>query len=175
MKERADEESMFDCLTKSLASNIETEQLEYALTILVESNLVINKKTPTRLSSFRIVGDSWSSRNEVKNLTGNNHNDLNLNFNENYSLLHYNIDTPYSHQVVSRPNKAAGELKLEGRFTASIKYIEHDISSLNYKFQHVCDKLKTVNIPEYKVLTTSRKNWILIKQSSFKRCYNQNG
>ena len=175
MKERADEESMFDCLTKSLASNIETEQLEYALTTLVESNLVINKKTPTGLSFFRIVGDSWDSRNEVKNLTGNNHDDLNLNFNENYSLLHYNIDTPYSHQVVSRPNKAAGELKLEGRLTASIKYIEHDISSLNYKFQHVCDKLKTVNIPEYKVLTTSRKNWILIKQSSFKRCYNQNG
>ena len=175
MKERADKESMFDCLTKSLASNIETEQLEYALTTLVESNLVINKKTPTGLSFFRIVGDSWDSRNEVKNLTGNNHDDLNLNFNENYSLLHYNIDTPYSHQVVSRPNKAAGELKLEGRFTASIKYIEHDISSLNYKFQHVCDKLKTVNIPEYKVLTTSRKNWILIKQSSFKRCYNQNG
>ena len=175
MKERADKESMLDCLTKSLASNIETEQLEYALTTLVESNLVINKKTPTGLSFFRIVGDSWDSRNEVKNLTGNNHDDLNLNFNENYSLLHYNIDTPYSHQVVSRPNKAAGELKLEGRLTASIKYIEHDISSLNYKFQHVCDKLKTVNIPEYKVLTTSRKNWILIKQSSFKRCYNQNG
>ena len=58
MKERADKESMFDCLTKSLASNIETEQLEYALTTLVESNLVINKKTPTGLSFFRIVGDS---------------------------------------------------------------------------------------------------------------------
>ena len=136
---------------------------------------MINKKTPTGLSFFRIVGDSLDSRNEVKNLTGNNHDDLNLNFNENYSLLHYNIDTPYSHQVVSRPNKAAGELKLEGRFTASLKYIEHDISSPNYKFQHVCDKLKTVNIPKYKALTTSRKNWILIKQSSFKRCYDQNG
>ena len=134
MKERADEESMFDCLTKSLASNIETEQLEYALTILVESNLVINKKTPTRLSSFRIVGDSWNSRNEVKNLTGNNHNDLNLNFNENYPLLHYNIDTPYSYQVVSRSNKAADELKLEARFTALKKYTEHDISSLNINF-----------------------------------------
>ena len=88
---------------------------------------MINKKTPTGLRFFRIVGDSLDSRNEVKNLTGNNHDDLNLNFNENYSLLHYNIDTPYSYQVVSRPNKAADEFKLEARFTALKKYIEHDI------------------------------------------------
>ena len=64
-------------------------------------NLVINKKTRTGLSSFDIVEDSSDSRNEVNNLTEDNHNDLNLDFHENYPLPNCNIDTPYSHQVVS--------------------------------------------------------------------------
>ena len=101
---------------------------------------MINKKTPTGLSSFRIVDDSSDSRNKVDNLTENNLNDLNFDFNENCLLLHYNIDS-YFHQVVSRPNKATGELKLEARFTALKDYIERDISSLNSKFQVVCNRL----------------------------------
>ena len=54
---------------------------------------MITKKTPTGLSSFRIVDDSSDSRNKVDNLTENNHNDLNFDFNENGPLLHYNIDS----------------------------------------------------------------------------------
>ena len=54
-KKRADKDSIFDYLTKSLASNIEIELLEHVLTKLIENNLVINKKTPTGLSSFRIA------------------------------------------------------------------------------------------------------------------------
>ena len=70
---------------------------------------MITKKTPTGLSSFRIVDDSSDSRNKVDNLTENDHNDLNFDFNENCPLLHYNIDSNF-HQVVSRPNKATAEL-----------------------------------------------------------------
>ena len=57
-KRSADKESMFDYLTKSLASNIEMELLECVLTTLIENNFVINKKTPTGLNSFHIVDDS---------------------------------------------------------------------------------------------------------------------
>ena len=56
-KKRADKESIFDYLTKSLASNIEMELLEHVLTTLTKNNLMINKKTPTELSSFRIADD----------------------------------------------------------------------------------------------------------------------
>ena len=117
---------------------------------------MITKKTPTGLSSFRIVDDSSDSRNKVDNLTENNHNDLNFDFNENCPLFHYNIDS-YFHQVVSRPNKATEELKLEARFPPLKDYIERDICSLNSKFQFVCNSLKTVNIIECKALTTLQK------------------
>ena len=45
-------------------------------------------------------------------------------------------------------------LNLEDRFTALKNYIECEISSLDYKFQFVCDKLKTINIPEYETIKT---------------------
>ena len=156
-KKRADKDSIFDYLTKSLASNIEIELLEHVLTTLIENNLVINKKTPTGLSSFRIADDSLNSQNEVNNLTENNQEELNLDFNENSPLPNYNIDTPYSHQVVSRPKKAKDELNLETRFTTLRNYIECEISSLDSKFQFVCDKLKTINIPEYEIMKTLKK------------------
>ena len=82
-EKRTDKESIFHYLTKSLASNIEVELLEHALTALIENNLVINKKTRTGLSSFRIIGDSLDSQNEVNNLTENNQDEYNLDFNEN--------------------------------------------------------------------------------------------
>ena len=71
-KKRADKESIFDYFTKSLASNIEMELLEHVLTTLIENNIVINKKTPTELSSFRIANDSLDRQNEVNNLIENN-------------------------------------------------------------------------------------------------------
>ena len=58
---------------------------------------MINKKTPIRFSSFRIVDDSLDSQNEVNNLTENVQDELNLDFNENSPLPSYNIDTPYYH------------------------------------------------------------------------------
>ena len=73
------------------------------------------------------------------------------------ALSNYNIDTPYSHQVVSRPKKAKDELNLEVRFTALKNYIECDTSSLDSKLQFVCDKLKTINIPEYETVTILQK------------------
>ena len=82
-EKRTDKESVFHYLTKSLASNIEMELLEHALTTFIENNLVINKKSRTGLSSFRIIGDSLDSQNEVNNLTENNQDELNLDFNEN--------------------------------------------------------------------------------------------
>ena len=104
---------------------------------------MINKKTPTGLSSFGIVDHSLDSQNEVNNLTENNQDELNLDFNKNNLLPNYNIDTPYYHQAVSRPKKAKDELNLETRFTALKNYIECEISILDSKFQFVCDKLKT--------------------------------
>ena len=79
------------------------ELLQHVLTTLIEKNLVINKKTSTGLSFFCIVDDPLDSQNEVYNLTDNNQDELILDFNENSPLPNYNIDTPYSHQVVSRP------------------------------------------------------------------------
>ena len=38
------------------------ELLDHVLTTLIENNLVINKKNPTGLSSFRIVDDSLDSK-----------------------------------------------------------------------------------------------------------------
>ena len=124
------------------------------LTTLIENNLVINKKTPARLSSFCIADNSLDSEKEVNNLTENNQEDLNLDFNEKSPLPNYNIDTFYSHQVVSRSKMAKDVLNLEDRFTALKNYIECEISSLDYKFQFVCDKLKTINIPEYETIIT---------------------
>ena len=80
-KKRADKESTFDYFTKSLASNIEMELWEHVLTTLIENNLVINKKTPIRLSSLRIVDDSLDNKNEVNNLAEKNQEELNLNKN----------------------------------------------------------------------------------------------
>ena len=71
-KRLADKESIFDYLTKSLASDIEMELLEHVLATLIMKNLLIDKKTLTGLSSFRIVDDSLDSQNEVNNLTENN-------------------------------------------------------------------------------------------------------
>ena len=102
-KYRADKESVFDFLTKSLASNIEMELLKHVLTTLIQNNIVIDKKAPTGLSSFSIGDDSLDRQNEVNSLIGNNQAELNLDFNENSPLPNYNIDTPYSHQVVNRP------------------------------------------------------------------------
>ena len=48
------------------------ELLEHVLRTLIKNNLVINKETPTRLSSFRKVDDSLDNQSEVKNLTENN-------------------------------------------------------------------------------------------------------
>ena len=76
--------------------------------------------------------------------TGNNQDELDLDVNENSPLPNYNIDIPYYHQVISRPKKAKDELKLEVRFIALKNYIECEISSLDYKFQFVRDKLKTI-------------------------------
>ena len=73
------------------------------------------------------------------------------------ALSNYNINTPYSHQVVSRPKKAKDELNLEARFTALKNYIECEISSLDSKLQFVCDKLKTINIPEHETVTILQK------------------
>ena len=156
-KYRADKESVFDFLTKSLASNIEMELLKHVLTTLIQNNIVIDKKAPTGLSSFSIGDDSLDRQNEVNSLIGNNQAELNLDFNENSPLPNYNIDTPYSHQVVSRPKKAKNELNLETRFTTLRNYIECEISSLDSKFQFVCDKLKTINIPEYEIMKTLKK------------------
>ena len=139
-KRRADKESIFDYLTKSLASNIGIELLGYLLTTLFKNNLVINKKTPTGLSSFCIVNDSLDSQNEVNNLTENNQDEPNLNFTEKSPLPNYNIGTSYSHQIVSRPKKAKDELNLKARFTALKNYVECGISSPDSKFQLVCDK-----------------------------------
>ena len=137
-KKRVGKESIFDYLNKSLASNIEMELLEHVLTTLIE-NIVINKKTPTGLrSSFRIADDSLVSQNEVNNLIENNQEELNLGFNKNSPLPNYDIETPYSDQVVSRPKKAKDELNLEARFTALKNYIECEISSLDSKFQFAC-------------------------------------
>ena len=91
---------------------------------------MINKKTLTGLRSFHLVNGSSDSQNKVNNLTENNHDDLNLDFNENCLLPNYNIHTPYSHQVVSRTKKAKDELKLEARFTILKKYIECEISNV---------------------------------------------
>ena len=118
---------------------------------------MINKKTPNGLSSFQIVDYSSQSKNEVNNLTENNHDDLNLDSNENCLLPSYNTDTLYSHQVVSRPKKAKGELKLEARFTTSTNYINCEIPSLNSKFQSVCDELRSINIPKFETMKTLQK------------------
>ena len=57
----------------------------------------------------------------------------------------------------SRLKKAKDELNLEARFTALKNYIECEISSQDSKFQFACDKLKTVNTPEYEIMTTLEK------------------
>ena len=71
------------------------ELLEHVLRTLIKNNLVINKETPTRLSSFRKVDDSLDNQSEVNNLTENNQ--LNHDFNENSPNV--NIDTSYTHQI----------------------------------------------------------------------------
>ena len=62
------------------------ELLDHVLAMLIKNDLVINKKTLTRLTSFHTVDDSSDSQNEVNSLTENNHGDLYLDFNENCSL-----------------------------------------------------------------------------------------
>ena len=52
IKKRADKESIFDYLTKSLASNIEMELLEHVLITLIENNIVINKKNSNLIKLF---------------------------------------------------------------------------------------------------------------------------
>ena len=106
------------------------ELLEHVRTTLIENNLMIVKNTPTELNPFRIVDDSLASQNEVNNLTVNNPDELNLDFDENGLLPNYNIDTTYSHQVVSRLNKTKDKLNVEARFTALKNYIECEISTI---------------------------------------------
>ena len=156
-KKRADKGFIFDYLTKSLVSNLKME-LKNVLAALVDNNRVIDKKTPTGLRSFHIVNDLSDRQNEINNLIENNHGDSNLDFNKNCPLLHYNIDTPYSQQVVSRPEGAKGELKLEARFSTLKNYIECEISSLNSKFHSDYDKSKTANTQEYEEMVTFRKS-----------------
>ena len=119
---------------------------------------MINKKTPTGLSSFCIVDDSLDSQNEVSNLIEN----LNLDFNENSLLPNYNIDHPYFHHVVSRPKKTKDELK---------NYIEPEISSLDSKFQPVCDELKTINIPEHETVKTLQNRIDFLQNEVVSKCY----
>ena len=133
------------------------ELLELVLTTFIENNLVINKKTQSALSSFRIVDDSLDIQNEVNNLTENNQEEVNHDFNKNSPLPNYNIDTPDSNQVVSRPKKAKDKLNVEARFTALKHYLACEISILNSNFQFFCDKLKTIIIPEYETTTTLEK------------------
>ena len=133
------------------------ELLERVLTTFIENNLVINKKTQSALSSFPIADDSLDSQNEVNNLTENNQEEANHDFNKNSPLTNYNIDTPDSNQVVSRPKKAKDELNVEARFTALKHYLACEISILDSYFQFVCDKFKTVIIPEYDTMTILQK------------------
>ena len=59
--------------------------------------------------------------------------------------------------LLSRSKEAKDELNLEARFTALKNCIECEISCLDSKFQCVCNKLKTINIPEYETVTTIQK------------------
>ena len=121
-KKRDDKGFIFDYLTKSLVSNLEMGLLKHVLAALIDNNCVVDKKTRTGLRSFH---DDLSDRqNEINNLIDNNHDDSNLDFTILTIFLHYNIDTCYSDQVVSRPEGAKGELKLEARFSTLKNIIE---------------------------------------------------
>ena len=156
-KKRADKGFIFDYLTKSLASNLEMGLLKHVLAALIDNNRVIDKKTPTGLRSFHTVNDLSDRQNEINNLVDNNHGDSNLDFNKNCPFLHYNIDNRYSHQVVSRPEGAKSELKLQVRFSTLKNIIECEISSLNSKFQSDYDKSNTANTQEYEEMATRQK------------------
>lgn len=70
-KKGADKESIFDSLTKSLASNLEMELLEFVLATLTENNLVTDKKTATGLSPFHLDDDlldsqKWNQKSDWK-------------------------------------------------------------------------------------------------------------
>ena len=59
--------------------------------------------------------------------------------------------------MVSRPEGAKGELKLEARFSTLKNIIECEISSLNSKFQSDYDKSNTANTQEYQEMATLQK------------------
>ena len=152
---RADKGFIFHYLTKSLVSNLEMGLLKHVLAALIDNNCVVDKKTRTGLRSFH---DDLSDRqNEINNLIDNNHDDSNLDFTILTIFLHYNIDTCYSDQVVSRPEGAKGELKLEARFSTLQNIIECEISSLNSKFRSDYNKSNTASTQEYEEIATLQK------------------
>ena len=154
-KKHADKGFIFDYLTKSLVSNLEMGLLKHVLATLIDNNRVIDKKTGLRF--FHIVNDLSDRQNEINNVIDSNHDDSYLDFNRNWPFLHYNIDTRYSDQVVSRPEGAKGELKLEARFSTLQNIIECEISSLNSKFRSDYNKSNTANTQEYEEIATLQK------------------
>ena len=56
--------------------------------------------------------------------------------------------------LLSRSKEDKDELNIEARFISLKNYIKCELSCLDSKFQFVCDKLKTINIPEYETMTT---------------------
>ena len=152
---RADKGFIFHYLTKSLVSNLEMGLLKHVLAALIDNNCVIDEKTRTGLRSFH--DDLSDSQNEISNLIDNNHDDSNLDFTILAIFLHNNIDTFYPHQVVSRPEGAKGELKLEARFSTLQNIIECEISSLNSKFRSDYNKSNTANTQEYEEIATLQK------------------
>ena len=152
---RADKGFIFHYLTKSLVSNLEMGLLKHVLATLIDNNRVTDKKTGLRF--FHIVNDLSDHQNEINNVIDSNHDDSYLDFNRNWPFLHYNIDTRYSDQVVSRPEGAKGELKLEARFSTLQNIIECEISSLNSKFRSDYNKSNTANTQEYEEIATLQK------------------
>ena len=59
--------------------------------------------------------------------------------------------------MVSRPEGAKGELKLEARFSTLQNIIECEISSLNSKFRSDYNKSNTANTQEYEEIATLQK------------------
>ena len=56
--------------------------------------------------------------------------------------------------LLSRSKEAKDELNIEARFIPLKNCIKCELSCLDSKFQYACDKLKTINIPEYETMTT---------------------
>ena len=64
--------------------------------------------------------------------------------------------------MVSRANEARDELKVEATFKAVLKsYIECEIPNLNYNFQYVRDKIKTIKSQEYETVPTPQTRGLI--------------